>query len=99
MSMELLVIDTGFQARNSDLQDKKSNWTALFRIVPASDVLENAWDRWSYQAANPEGETFPTTKYSNEGSTARIAKMYAGWNSSGLHRFNDLISETIILPD
>ena len=37
MSIELLVIDTGFQARNSDLQDKKSNWTALFRIVPASD--------------------------------------------------------------
>ena len=42
MSMELLVIDTGFQARNSDLQDKKSNWTALFRIVPASDVLSSS---------------------------------------------------------
>jgi hypothetical protein len=36
--MELLVIDTGFQARNSNLQDSKSNWTSLFRIVPASDV-------------------------------------------------------------
>ena len=39
MSMELLFIDTGFQDRNSDLQDSKSNWTSLFRIVPASDVL------------------------------------------------------------
>jgi hypothetical protein len=37
MSMELLFIDTGFQDRNSDLQDSKSNWTSLFRIVPASD--------------------------------------------------------------
>ena len=37
MSMELLFIDTGFQDRKSDLQDSKSNWTSLFRIVPASD--------------------------------------------------------------
>ena len=38
MSMELLFIDTGFQDRKSDLQDSKSNWTSLFRIVPASDA-------------------------------------------------------------
>ena len=37
MYTELLVIDTGFQARNSDLQDRKSDWTSFFRIVPASD--------------------------------------------------------------
>eukprot|EP00978_Attheya_sp_CCMP212_P032402 scaffold126324_cov59-Attheya_sp.AAC.1 len=36
--MEILFIDTGFQDRNSDLQDSKSNWTSLFRIVPASDA-------------------------------------------------------------
>jgi hypothetical protein len=39
MSKELLVIDTGFQARNSDLQARKTNWTSLFRIVPASDAV------------------------------------------------------------
>jgi hypothetical protein len=48
MSKELLVIDTGFQARNSDLQARKTNWTSLFRIVPASDLngtieLTNTW--------------------------------------------------------
>ena len=42
MSMELLFIDTGFQDRKSDLQDSKSNWTSLFRIVPASDVSETS---------------------------------------------------------
>ncbi len=74
----------------------KFNEIKICEIATPSDeafgllLLENAWDRWSYQAANPEAETFPTTKYSNEGSTARIAKMYAGWKSSGLHRFNDL---------
>jgi hypothetical protein len=50
MSKELLVIDTGFQARNSDLQARKTNWTSLFRIVPASDELEMwldlYWHHW-----------------------------------------------------
>jgi hypothetical protein len=74
----------------------KFNQLKICEIATPSDetfgllLLENAWDRWSYQAANPDGETFPATKYSNEGSTTRIAKMYAGWKSSGLHRFNDL---------
>jgi hypothetical protein len=74
----------------------KFNQLKICEIATSSDeafallLLENARDRWSYQAANPEAETFPTTKYSNEGSSAGTAKMYAGWRSSGLHRFNDL---------
>jgi hypothetical protein len=43
-------------------------------------LLENAWKRWIHQAANSKDENFPTTnKYSNEGTSAQSAKMYAGW--------------------
>ena len=80
---------------------RKSNGSKFFvskvsEVATVSDeamsllLLENAWDKWSAQHANPNNAEFPSTKYSHDGSGSANL-VYHGWKVIGMTRFAELV--------